>query len=531
MKTSNPCNNPTSAFKEIEAVIKATSNKKRHRKPDARSNGKLYMAVMYSATQRLLRERFRGSEAQVPDEVRPTFMEWMENVPCSKAFSSGMHEMVGVCASGSLPAGASMNPIKSIMTTTSAPQSLATTGSTTSISQSKSTRSASAGTTVAKTEQTGNSKYNIFNFDLDADIVSHLDLEDVHIESFFVTDKLYENGSPRRLPTPRKRASTLEDYASSLLPPTIPDPGSTPSSRKRSSGSIDEQSPVLLTRKRASGSVDEDSPILKELDALPPRTITGPTSVGIPSSNTGLVDPSDMFAECFKLTDSSVNKSMPPPPPRAPAVSVSSSQSTATPPYPPLPSLASNPALFDDLIDPSDLFDMTPTQLRQILRSPRKEMLSLSQVRAAIAMLLQIPRESMSMKALEELYTAAERRSGGMVTMEAFLETLENKEKEIAEQFTRIDRDNKGEISLETIRTARTQGILRPEDLDMEDLQDKMSSLHFGANNHLSADRKIPYLEFRSIMLAVPSAASIRTVIEMVRPGLNDSNELDFFSL
>lgn len=71
--SSVACTNPSVAFREIQKF----STKPVQRKPTSRLNGKLYIAVTYTATQNLLRERYRSLVRLVPHPVRPIFMEWL----------------------------------------------------------------------------------------------------------------------------------------------------------------------------------------------------------------------------------------------------------------------------------------------------------------------------------------------------------------------------------------------------------------------------------------------------------------------
>jgi Ca2+-binding EF-hand superfamily protein len=504
IKSSSPCSNPTSAFKEIEAVIKVTSTKKRHRKPDARSNGKLYMAVMYSATQRLLREKFRGCENQVPDDVRPLFTEWMENISSNKAFNHPV-------TTGEHSTGTSPHPKSQ---SSSLPSILA---------------SASKVVPVKREIErpimqsiVPSSKHATFSFDIEHDLINggdlHLNLDDLGV----FMDKPIDHystpvGTPSSAAAIRKRGSgSIEETG--YIPVGYNDSNS---SRKRSSGSIDEPSPVLLTRKRASGSIDEEAPLLNE---------GGQKPISVPTSNPILADAGDLFAECFQLPDSVVFARMVPgglrlgSSPRAMVARGSSGhglqpQQSASVGKQDIAN-AGTASDLDDLIEPSDLYDMTSTQLYHILRNPQKHPLSINQIRAALAVLMQIPRDTISLKPIEEVVGMADKHGSGSVTIDNFVDSLELREKELQELFRKIDKDNTGDVTVEALRNAKSQGMLPGIDFDMEDLLERMSSFNFTFPNPMQANRRINFNEFRSMVLPIPPGNSIKTVIDLVRNGL-----------
>jgi len=257
------------------------------------------------------------------------------------------------------------------------------------------------------------------------------------------------------------------------------------------------------------------SVILKELDTAPKKP--EPVAVITPPL---VADAGELFAECFKIPD--------------PHVKLSAAHPFPVPLGPPLISPRENPAFdaFNDFIDPADLYDMTSSQLYKILRNPQKRNLSVNQMRAAIAMLLQIPRENLSLRAVEDIFSSCDRMRTGSVSIDSFVETLDAKEKELHDQFRKIDKDNTGEISLEVLRAARAQGTLRMDNFEMEDLLDKMDGLTFTLPNPSTASsRKLQFGDFRAMVLPLPPAASIRTVIDLVRSNMNEPIDMSVFSM
>jgi len=110
---------------------------------------------------------------------------------------------------------------------------------------------------------------------------------------------------------------------------------------------------------------------------------------------------------------------------------------------------------------------------------------------------------------------------------------LEKKRKEEEEIRRKKEEERQKKIAAGKMTQAEAVAEAEREaKMEMEDLLEKMDSLHFGVSNPLSASRKIQYLEFRSIMLPLPSAASIRTIIELVRTSMSETNtELELLSL
>jgi len=316
------------------------------------------------------------------------------------------------------------------------------------------------------------------------------------------------------------------------------------SSRKRSSGSLDETTPAMLTRKRASGSIDEDSAIFKEIEAMtkhpqPQQPVTPPNTgnPAYPQSLLMVADAGELFADCFKLSSeellSSGGREMSTSSFLLPSLPDGRSFSTS--------SLASHtPSSSTGLTDQKDGLQGSPTggmatsELYHALRDPARSNLSSKQIRAALSMLHQVPIESLSLRVIEDIVkTTSKNASEQRASLDGFLSNLESKELEVQEQFRKLDPDNIGNISLDTLRTAKAKGLLgNAEFLDMEDLQQKMDSLSVASLKHNgNTDRRIPFEQFRAMMLpSVPPAASIRTVMDLVRASLSDSMDVDIFS-
>ena len=81
---STKTKSPTGAFKEIEQILYERSQAsdavgRKRRKPVSRTNGKLYVAVMYSAVQNRLKEHFKELIHEVPDYLRAKFHFWLQD--------------------------------------------------------------------------------------------------------------------------------------------------------------------------------------------------------------------------------------------------------------------------------------------------------------------------------------------------------------------------------------------------------------------------------------------------------------------
>jgi Ca2+-binding EF-hand superfamily protein len=317
----------------------------------------------------------------------------------------------------------------------------------------------------------------------------------------------------------RSRGVSLDHYPStsdrSLLMGSDGTHGSEMLSRKRVSGSFDQAGELspLTSRKRPSGSVDEHfippfepSPALLAAQQQRRASLAGEFDDRFGSRNKLEViqEAINQAMETDDLYDGFLF-----------AMSRPSSPSSSFP----------NPLFREassDNLELSELYDMSPAQLFEVLKNPDKETLSLSKMRTAMSLLLRIPKEKVPQKILEETFNACDQSGTGTVTMDKFVEALTRREDELKVQFSQMDRDGDGEITIEELRAAKRDGLIDASEFELQLVLDKMDDLSLGVQDEFARDRKIQYSEFRMMMILLPPATSIKTVVEFVRNRLNE---------
>ncbi len=281
-----------------------------------------------------------------------------------------------------------------------------------------------------------------------------------------------------------------------------------PNSRKR--GSIDEGDMVPGLVKRESSGLENDLGMMEEEDSKKMDVILEAINNYDPSMFNDLLNNNDDLEE---------DKSKPQP-------TTATAASAPKRKKPPLLKEFSENFGGSAKFNISELYDMNASQLFQALKNPAKETLSLRKIEAALSTLLQIPRGSVPKNFCQEIFQSCDVHQTGEVTMETFVQALNKREDEVKEQFNKIDKDRNGVITMNELREAREEGLIGKDvqESDLHAFVEKMDDLSLGVNEEYAWDRKIQYSEFRTMMILLPPATSIQQVINFVKKSLLESD-------
>jgi Ca2+-binding EF-hand superfamily protein len=167
--------------------------------------------------------------------------------------------------------------------------------------------------------------------------------------------------------------------------------------------------------------------------------------------------------------------------------------------------------------------DMTAGDLFHALKHPRSETLSRREIKRAMRLLLQLPIPS---DLVDATFKACDVDGTGRVTLENFVHAMEARENDLFAQFTRIDLDGSGEITLEELRRAKDSGAFDAQERELTALLGAMDRANEGAH---AQDRKIQWAEFRALMILLPPATTIQTIVDLVRQNLDEQDQLQAF--
>ena len=167
--------------------------------------------------------------------------------------------------------------------------------------------------------------------------------------------------------------------------------------------------------------------------------------------------------------------------------------------------------------------NMSAEELFSALKRPNSEMLTRSEMKRAIQTLLQMPIPS---NLLEQTFRSCDKEGTGKVTLENFVRAIRERERELWIEFQSIDTDGSGEITLDELKAARFKGHFNAQERELNALLDAMDRLSLGTNMSHASDRKIQWSEFRAMMVLLPPATTIQTIVHLVKDKLDEQDQL-----
>jgi Ca2+-binding EF-hand superfamily protein len=167
---------------------------------------------------------------------------------------------------------------------------------------------------------------------------------------------------------------------------------------------------------------------------------------------------------------------------------------------------------------------MTAGDLFHALKHPGCETLTRGDIKRAMRLLLQMPIPS---DLVDATFNACDLDKSGKVTLENFVHAMELRETDLYEQFARIDLDGSGEITLEELQKAKDDGAFNAQERELNALLEAMDRVSEGSDQEMHAqDRKIQWSEFRAMMILLPPATTIQTIVDLVRQTLDEQDQL-----
>jgi Ca2+-binding EF-hand superfamily protein len=171
---------------------------------------------------------------------------------------------------------------------------------------------------------------------------------------------------------------------------------------------------------------------------------------------------------------------------------------------------------------------MSPKDLFHALKNPNSETLTRNELKRAMGLLLQMP---IPTELVDATFNACDVDRTRRVTLENFMRAMEEREHDLYAQFSAIDSDHSGDITLDELRRARENGAFHAQERELDALLIAMdrASENFSDNSEHAYDRKIQWAEFRAMMILLPPATTIQTIVDLVRRSLDEQDELRAF--
>ena len=160
-----------------------------------------------------------------------------------------------------------------------------------------------------------------------------------------------------------------------------------------------------------------------------------------------------------------------------------------------------------------------------VLKHPSSETLSREEMFEAIATLLKMPIPSSLINAT---FDACDHDRSGKVTLKNFVRAMEAREEDLKRQFNLIDKDGSGEITLDELREAQSTGIFNAQEQQLSALLQAMDRVNDGNQEKDQEDGKIQWSEFRAMMILLPPATTIQTIVDLVKTNLENNQDDDF---
>jgi Ca2+-binding EF-hand superfamily protein len=171
---------------------------------------------------------------------------------------------------------------------------------------------------------------------------------------------------------------------------------------------------------------------------------------------------------------------------------------------------------------------MSPKDLFHALKNPNSETLTRNELKRAMGLLLQMP---IPTELVDATFNACDVDRTRRVTLENFMRAMEEREHDLYAQFSAIDSDHSGDITLDELRGARENGAFHAQERELDALLIAMdrASENSSDNSEHAYDRRIQWAEFRAMMILLPPATTIQTIVDLVRRSLEEQDELRAF--
>ena len=183
--------------------------------------------------------------------------------------------------------------------------------------------------------------------------------------------------------------------------------------------------------------------------------------------------------------------------------------------------------LEDDIfsrLDNRKSINMTASDLFNVLKHPSSEYISRQEMHRTISTLLQM---QVPKAIVDQTFDACDRDHSGKVTLENFVRMIEEREADLRLQFRRIDTDKSGEITLDELRQAKRKGLFVAQEREINALLEAMDRVSDGFDDVNASDRKIQWHEFRALMILLPPATTIQTIIDIMKDSLAEKDLIE----
>lgn len=159
-----------------------------------------------------------------------------------------------------------------------------------------------------------------------------------------------------------------------------------------------------------------------------------------------------------------------------------------------------------------DAAKMSVTELFAAFKDPTKTELTKEELHQAMETLLRIP---IRQDLVDDTFAACDANGNGRITLDEFVHFAETRERRLWDQFQALDADKSGFITFDELVTAKESLVL---DAHKRDLAAVLAAVDFPD----ASDRKISWEEFRAMMILLPPATTIQTIVDLVKTSLHE---------
>ena len=171
------------------------------------------------------------------------------------------------------------------------------------------------------------------------------------------------------------------------------------------------------------------------------------------------------------------------------------------------------------------MITMSAQELFTTLKHPESVTLSRDKLSQALAALLHVPPPP---SLVDETFQACSNKGDDGVTLESFVRFLQTREQQLKAEFDRLDTDRSGSIDFSELIKAQETGVLKAHKRELTAVLQAMDRVSKGVNQTHSDDRMIQWEEFRAMMILLPPATTIQTIVDLVKKTIEPpKNDLD----